>query len=333
MAIHRVPPTDRPRNFLARKEQTRLLLLVMSLGLAVMVAIKAADPDTWRWLEAMAQNSEDPSSQRESGEGEAVDTRLRPASEDRIPGTLRNPMPIGEEEAAPVVAPGRYFPGVRPEYLREIKDNTFFSAPESGETKAWYNLLGVLDRADLDKLETASTGPVRFVQIFRQPNEYRGELVTLKGTLVQALRTSVGTKNDEGITTYYKTLLMPADSPTQLIIVYLLKLPEGFPTGEKISETVELTGFFFKRWAYKAKDSVRLAPVVLAREPRWKKKPPPAEAPSMSATAVGAVVFTAAVLCAVVMLVIRRRWQHVEVSPRPRPDSIKTWENPTETQP
>ena len=37
----------------------------------------------------------------------------------------------------------------------------------------------------------------------------------------------------------------------------------------ELNEDVEFTGYFFKRWAYRAKDGTRLAPLVLARAPVW----------------------------------------------------------------
>jgi len=45
--FHRTP---QPRNFLSRREQWRLLLLVMSLGLVVFLMSKARDPSNWAWF-------------------------------------------------------------------------------------------------------------------------------------------------------------------------------------------------------------------------------------------------------------------------------------------
>jgi len=43
-----------------------------------------------------------------------------------------------------------------------------------------------------------------------------------------------------------------------------------------VSEDVEITGFFFKRWAYKAEDSLRTAPTLLAKTVDWQQRSPPA---------------------------------------------------------
>jgi hypothetical protein len=56
-------------------------------------------------------------------------------------------------------------------------------------------------------------------------------------------------------------------------VVYCLHLPEAFPTGMELVEEAEVTGFFFKRWAYLAQDTFRTAPMLLARTIRWQKAP------------------------------------------------------------
>jgi len=66
------------------------------------------------------------------------------------------------------------------------------------------------------------------------------------------------------------------------MVVYCLRLPDGFPTGMSLSEEAEITGFFFKRWAYKAQDTMRSAPVLLARTVRWYERPEVAEEPPSS---------------------------------------------------
>ena len=55
-----------------------------------------------------------------------------------------------------------------------------------------------------------------------------------------------------------------------------------------------MVGYFFKRWAYAATDTVRIAPLVLALEPIW--KPRPAGSPLGNSIGTVALVTMAAVV-------------------------------------
>ena len=66
------------------------------------------------------------------------------------------------------------------------------------------------------------------------------------------------------------------------------------PHGMKISEQVDVVGYFFKRWAYAATDTVRIAPLVLALEPIWKPRPP--DSPAGNSIGTIALVTMAAVV-------------------------------------
>ena len=79
----------------------------------------------------------------------AVDTRVSPRSlEQEIPGTFISPAdPEPQPEAD---SSGRYFPGVMPSYLRTVRDDSPFLRTEHD---AWFNLLDVLNKADLKELK------------------------------------------------------------------------------------------------------------------------------------------------------------------------------------
>lgn len=158
-------------------------------------------------------------------------------------------------------------------FLDAIRDNTIF---RSAEHDAWFRMLEELDRRDAEELRQASTGHVGFLQLYRQPNVYRGKLVTVKGQLKLGHHRQ-SQANIYGITDYYHFWLVPTGS-TSPIKICCLEVPEGFPDvkgieagGEKpvLAEDAEFTGYFFKRWAYRAVDGTRLAPVVLAKIPQW----------------------------------------------------------------
>lgn len=257
------PPT--PRNYLARREQWRLLLLVATLGLVIFLAREVRHgPTIGRALEAMFS----PARRDEIPRDAEVDTRLQDRQgEGAIPGTFLSPRVVRPTEASD----GEYFSGVNPAYLEQVRDDTFFRG--AAEHDGWFHLLRILAKAEPDELEKASKGRVSFVQLFRQSKDYRGHLVRLRGTVRGAFPLRPP-KNDYGIERYHQVWLFPDDNPSMPVVLFCLELPDGFPTGMELEERAEVVGFFFKRLAYEATDTLRTAPALLARGIRWQPAPP-----------------------------------------------------------
>ncbi|MHC4179567.1 MAG: hypothetical protein ACYSWU_18810 [Planctomycetota bacterium] len=312
-AVVEVRQNPRRRDYLARREQWRLLLLVMSLGLVVLLMSEARDAKNWAWLFGSG----------EGGNG-SPSTLVRT---DDAPAGHRLPQRAPREDT-----PGGFFPGVEPAYLDQVRDDTIDrdQEQEAGvfrdqEQDAWFHLFEILNTTDEARLRQRSIGPIAYGQLFRQSQQYRGRLATVRGTIRRTSLPRVA-DNDYHIDRYYQTVLQPADSPSELMFVYCLHLPEGFPQGLKVSADVEVTGFYFKRWAYPAQDKVRIAPVLLARTVRWSKRPP---AVGQRPVGVGAVLtWTAVALGATLLVVVyvyrrTRRTQPQEPAARPEFDALR----------
>jgi hypothetical protein len=158
-------------------------------------------------------------------------------------------------------------------FLNAIRDNTVF---RSAEMDAWFRLFERLSRGEAAEHDMNAAPMVSFGQLFRQPDVYRGRLVTVLGS-VRRVEFMNAPENLYGIERYFRLVLEPvgANSP---IIIYSLELPDGFPalrlanqpgTYVDLDEDVQITGYFFKRWPYPARDGTRLAPVVLTRSFSW----------------------------------------------------------------
>ena len=239
-----------------------MLLLVMSLGLVYFMMIEARDPDNWRWITVFSSGGD--SRAADAAVQTPVDNRIAPAAKNELPGTFVSPdEPPPEVQQQPA---GRYFPGVKPQLFKTIRDGTIF---RDQERESWFNLLKVLKETDQETLDKARPQPATYVQLFRQSDEYRGELVTVSGTVHRACPTGIA-RNDLGIKKYWQVWLQTRDNRFSPLVVYCLYLPEGFPTGMKVSADVKVTGFFFKRWMYSdANSELRTAPVVVARTVNW----------------------------------------------------------------
>lgn len=221
--------------------------------------------------------------------------------------------PLATGESAPESDAGdrgeaaAYFPGVHAQYLDAVRDDTVFRAPESD---AWFHLLELLESNSLERLVAASGGPVSYLQLDRQPQAYRGRLVTVSG-IVRSAKKVAAPENSYGIDRYYQLWLQPLRSDPELIVVYALHLPLDFPVGEELDEPVSATGFFFKRWAYPSRSGILTAPLVLAKTVMWRPAPP-ASAPSSSDEPVFVAVVAA---LAIALLFVAWVWRR---SRRPR---------------
>jgi hypothetical protein len=157
---------------------------------------------------------------------------------------------------------------------KEIRDDSFWR-PE--ERHAWFRWFEILRQRNPTELQRDSIGYVGFLTLFKQSEDYRGKLVTIRGTARLAYRVQAP-ENIHGITGYVVYWVKPAGGPNSPIVVYALETPEGFPeikdkdldrTTTPLNEEVTVTGYFFKRWAYPGQSGLHTAPLILARSPIW----------------------------------------------------------------
>ena len=281
---------------------------MLALGLVVLLMYEARKPENWQWFARLA--GEDQPLPGNAAENLPDNWLKLPPVEEAIPGTFRAPAEHEADKEAEPDAAGRYFPGVKPEYFDAVRDDTIF---RPGERDAWFHLLEILDKTDEETIQAESAGRTTFAQLFSQSNDYRGKLVTLRGKIRRS-HWMRAPGNDYGIEHYYRTWLQPEDNPTTPMAVYCLHLPEAFPSGMDIAEEVTLTGFFYKRWAYQAKDALRSTPVVLARTVDWRRAPPPAKQIEVNARFILTIIGVALTVSVVAILYVWTRTR----SPKPR---------------
>jgi hypothetical protein len=244
-------------NYLGSQQQRRWLLLFALAGVAAIIVFRSGGSLPISWLAP------------HGGDDGLNVTHVPPEREaepgDKGPGAQTGP-PIPSDRSA-------FFPGVRKDYLSEVRDDQVFRKAESD---AWFHLLALLENTPQRELQAASVGRVGFLQLDQQADWYRGRLVTTGG-VVRSARLVDAPDNDFGIKQYYQLWVQPQQDSPKLIVVYCLHLPPGFPLGESLDATGQTTGFFFKRWAYQSHEGVTTAPLVLAGTIDW--QPPPATPP------------------------------------------------------
>lgn len=161
-----------------------------------------------------------------------------------------------------------------------VEDNRVNSPIREREFR--YRLIDKLESLKAAELQQGQQ--VSFLELFKQPDAYRGQLVSVKGR-VKAVRWQAAAENPYELDGYYVLWMIPtrgADSP---IAVYCLNPPAALPLSadgnleksiEGLDELVDVTGYFVKKIAYHAQDGLRLAPMILTREARWESSSKPA---------------------------------------------------------
>lgn len=193
--------------------------------------------------------------------------------------------------------------------LAAVKDDT---VARPAEKAIWFRLLTKLRDTPPEKLAELSLGPTGYLPLLKQPRDYRGKVVLVRGVARQAYRVDAP-KNRPGIPGYYLFWVNPSGGPNSPIVAYALETPPGFPPiadraqgPTELHEEVAFEGYFFKRWAYSAQDGVRVAPLVLARMPHW-QAPPAEDKASTPWLAIALIVALAAVVGITLGVVIMRK--------------------------
>ena len=111
-----------------------------------------------------------------------------------------------------------------------------------------------------------------FVDLYQNPDEYRGRPVTLHGVLRRL------TKFDPGVNTLnigdaYEGWFYTDDSQGIPTVVVFTSKPQNLPVGGDLNEEIRVTGYFLKLYGYAAQDGLRKAPLLLAGEVEWRPSP------------------------------------------------------------
>lgn len=139
------------------------------------------------------------------------------------------------------------------------------------ELPAYYRLLKWLGSQSADELAAREPQPAVFQQLMQHPDKYRGKLVTTDLTVNRALSYEVTEENSAGVKKLYELWGWPTAGQGWLYVIVTPELPPGFPEGATFpSQTVRVTGYFFKLQGYQpanAKPYARplIAPLVVGK--------------------------------------------------------------------
>jgi len=171
--------------------------------------------------------------------------------------------------------------------LSTVRDHTMGILDE--EREACYRVLKHAQEIDYQKQKTLARRNLKerhsetkyrdspledfptFVDLFKNPERYRGKLVTLRGYL-HRLETYKASKNDSGIETQHEAWLFTDKAQSNPAVIVCTSIPERLSSGPNQGELIEnvtVTGYFFKLYGYTARDTHRIAPLLLAQKIEW----------------------------------------------------------------
>lgn len=275
----RQPP---PRNYLARREQLRLLVMVAALGLVAMLA--------WQ---VRSERSRAVLAMFFGGDGSAA----APESSAALPSTA------AEQPVANSVELGQTKQWLNVTQLDSIRDNAVFL---DDEIDAWFSILGQLKSHD-GPIEQLAASLATYAQFAAQPKGYRGRTVRVAGT-IQRVEPQTPAENELGIERLYRVIFRPEGDEVWPIAVYTLEPPNEEPINNAISRPASATGVFFKNLSYQSGTGAGTMPVVLARsiELAPLPEPPPAPEPIEGNDLITMAAIAAGVALLVVFIVIRQ---------------------------
>jgi len=186
--------------------------------------------------------------------------------------------------------------------LDAIEDNTYFRPAESA---AWFGMFERLQKLSPAQFRSADIPELTYAQLLKQPDVYRGKLVTIHGT-VRREEIETPAQNDLGLTSYHRLIIQPRGGGHWPFVVYALELPPEFPRGDTLNAPAMVTGYFFKNWSYAWEDGLGLAPVVLARTVDWQPAPVATPRRAISKQGVPKIIAAASVFAALAVWLVLR---------------------------
>ena len=270
----------KPVPYLNRKDQRRLLAMVGVLCLVVFGVTWAARPESWYWLvppdNETAQNNparnetvSPKTSKKHSVDVGAISTdpsRQDPLSQKTdadkkiVAEAVGKPAPKGKSESKSG-STSTATADLPAKWLEVINDQVM--GLRANESDTYYRVLAHISRLDDRFLKKHTRKDVLYVNLLRNPDLYRGKLITIHGTARRITEMQVG-KNKYGVKKTYEAWVLTPDSGNDPIRLVTTQIDSRLPLGEKVAVEIEATGYFLKLYSYASQSGQHQAPLILA---------------------------------------------------------------------
>ncbi len=217
---------------------TRVLGLVMCLGVLWLLYERFRDPNTWKVLFDLKDDS---------GVEVQVSDRGPPVVDDVI---VPGPSDLDEQELA--------------DSARAFELVTDRTALKPREMHAYWRLMGWSRTAPFVDQDRRALHDVPFTQLWEQPERYRGKLLNLRLHVRRVLKYDAP-ENPLGLKQTYEAWGWTDESRSFPYVIVFPECPEGLPVGTDVRGEVVFVGYFLKVMSYTAFDTARGAPLLVGR--------------------------------------------------------------------
>jgi len=172
----------------------------------------------------------------------------------------------------------------------DVRDRRSLGA---GDREAFYQLLAAVERTKQYHIRARASGQFDVADVLRHPGEYHGRLLNLRGSARRCAKIIVSDPDVRarfGIDHYYEIYILVElerqivykDQQTGKSVTFqrfpvavcTRQLPPGMPEGDDIHQAVDISGVFFKLWAYRSDkmasldaDQTQLCPMLVTLQP------------------------------------------------------------------
>jgi hypothetical protein len=333
MRRFRRPP---PQKLLSGREFTRLMSMLLMLGVLWMMFTRARDPSVWRWLASDPDGGTTTVQPDDDGPGTPVApvVKKRPeatpaaATPDDSNHPAGQPADTAVAQAPVAQAAGEDFEKVVPgpteqdeaewdaakEEFQAVTDKDVLAAIEM---PLYWRLVKWVQAQTFDELrQRAKT--ISYVQLWEEPDKYRGKLIRLKMLHLRQVFEWPATENSANVKLIYDARGWTDDSKAFPYIVLFCDKPPKLRLGSDIHEESTFVGYFLKQMSYRdGLDTRRAAPLLIGRL-RWEKNL--AEEALQSNRAQAGEVWPVLIGGGVLLVVIVGTWVYRSRFPRKRRD-------------
>lgn len=219
----------------------------------------------------------------------------------------------------------------------------------SEDADAFYGMLAAVGRGDPEGLETAAAHESDVLTLIDPQTRWlennRGSAVRVRGTARRAIRIAIDDpfRRSQLQTDHYWEVFVFVRTPTAVqvngrlqdsypFVCCFRELPPGMPTGERIAEEVEVSGFALKRYRYQLfsatePDQRQESPLIISRSPRWIRDTEPVATRQFDRLLGSGLVLLTVFLIAVGWATSRRPRRFTGSRPRIAPPPIVSPEN------
>jgi hypothetical protein len=132
------------------------------------------------------------------------------------------------------------------------------------EASAYNYLLARANEVPPVELTRHARRDLSYAHLMEEPSSYRGAIVYFEGRVRRLVRCDPPKlAANEGVKDLYEAWIFGTLHYANPICVLVTRLPEGIKPGERVDYPVRGAGYFFKRYRYRAADTLRDAPLLM----------------------------------------------------------------------